>query len=282
MIVFALAFFIRVPIFAATNTVTVQGGANELTSWIGSGKYSDGTYMALDGARKSSDGTFGWYVGNAKKSDNLNYKTLVAGNVDYTPVGTYSITYDLDGGDWSEDEGKTAYTSQDIAYTIPGVSKASYNFWGWTGSNGSKGQTSVTIPAYSVDDKSYTAKWVKTVTVTLTGSAGNITGIKVEDPDGKLIDANKSSAITGYSGKKIVFYHASSRAWAWSDASGTTHKLGTGEAACCTIPSDATDTGAISITISNGNDGGNTDRFSLHYSGTTGWCKNIASFELGS
>ena len=158
-IVIAMTFCLRRPVFAATSTVTVQGGANELKSYIGSGKYSEGAYMTLDGARKSTDGTFGWYVGSNIKSAALNCNALVAGDADYTPVGTYSITYDLDGGDWSSTAGKTSYTSQDEEYTIPNPYRSGYSC-GWTGSNGSTKQAPVTLATGSVGNKSYTANWI--------------------------------------------------------------------------------------------------------------------------
>ena len=147
------------PVFAATSTVTVQGGANELKSYIGSGKYTSGSQVDINAFRKSSDGTFGWYKGEDLASSDVDYKFIASDDVAYTPVGTYSITYDLNGGNWSNTSGKTTYTSQDLSYTLPTPVRTGYTFNGWTGSNGSTEQSSVTLAARSVGNKSYTANW---------------------------------------------------------------------------------------------------------------------------
>ena len=159
LIVFASVFCLRVPIFAATNTVTIDNSIGVLSSYIGSGKYKENTAVNFDG--KMPEGSFdGWYESNTLQGSALNYNFLSNKNASYEPAGRYSITYDLDGGEWSSVVGKTSYTSRDEDYTIPAVSKPGYSFDGWTGSNGSTKQASVTLSTGSVGNKSYTANWI--------------------------------------------------------------------------------------------------------------------------
>ena len=70
----------------------------------------------------------------------------------------YAITYDLAGGNESTPN-PDAY-SYDASVTIDYFPvKPGYVFVGWTGSNGSTPQTTVTIPAGEHGDKHYTANW---------------------------------------------------------------------------------------------------------------------------
>ena len=53
----------------------------------------------------------------------------------------------------------TRYNAQSAAYTLITPTRAGYTFTGWTGSNGTTAQTTVTIPTGSGGNKSYTANW---------------------------------------------------------------------------------------------------------------------------
>lgn len=90
---------------------------------------------------------------------NVNY---LANSKTYTATinnCTYSISYNYNGGSGS---GATSY-QQNSGYTLPAPSRTHYSFTGWTGSNGTSPQTSVTIPAGSVGNRSYTANWQRVV-----------------------------------------------------------------------------------------------------------------------
>ena len=94
----------------------------------------------------------------------------------WTPVN-YSITYNLDGGSLSGQ--KTSYTIETDTFTLPTPSKTGYTFNGWTGSNGSTAQKSVSIAKGSTGNKTYTANWsINQYTLTITGDDGveSITG----------------------------------------------------------------------------------------------------------
>lgn len=68
----------------------------------------------------------------------------------------YQINYDLDGG--TMNSSIMFYTTK-MSVTLPTPIKEGYTFLGWTGSNGSTPQKSVTIASGSGDTKSYKANW---------------------------------------------------------------------------------------------------------------------------
>ena len=72
---------------------------------------------------------------------------------------TFSITYNLNGGSISGQ--KTSYTVNDGSFTLPRPTRSGYIFTGWTGSNGSTKQATVTFnPATAnLGNLSYTANW---------------------------------------------------------------------------------------------------------------------------
>lgn len=75
----------------------------------------------------------------------------------------YTITYDANGGSLSGQ--KTSYNIETADFTLPTPSKFGYVFAGWTGSNGTTAQKSVTIAKGSTGDKSYTANWIQINTI---------------------------------------------------------------------------------------------------------------------
>lgn len=99
----------------------------------------------------------GWYDGNTKKGDAGSSLTPTAHTIltaQWTAV-EYNITYNLNGG--NDPGNPTKYTVED-AITLKAPTKENYEFLGWTGSNGSTPQKTVTI-SETTGDKSYTANW---------------------------------------------------------------------------------------------------------------------------
>ncbi len=89
--------------------------------------------------------------------------TSVTGAKDYkaqftASLRTYTISYSLGGGANPSDQ-YTSYTYQSNAFTLKTPTRTGYTFAGWTGSNGTTAQTSVTISKGSSGNKSYTAHW---------------------------------------------------------------------------------------------------------------------------
>ena len=97
-----------------------------------------------------------WSNGDTSASASL---TMPAGNTVISPVvqlTEYKITYDLDGG---EADNPDSYTITSPAITLTAPTKKGARFLGWTGSNGTDPQASVTIPTGSTGDLSYKAVW---------------------------------------------------------------------------------------------------------------------------
>lgn len=70
---------------------------------------------------------------------------------------SYSISYDLQGGTVSGNP--TQYSIDTATFTLKNPTKKGYKFLGWTGSNGTVPQTTVTIQKGSVGNKTYKANW---------------------------------------------------------------------------------------------------------------------------
>ena len=88
------------------------------------------------------------------KFDSTSAKTIT-----FTyPLINYSISYDVNGGN-ALSSPRTSYNVESSAYTLPVTSRTGYTFTGWTGSNGTTPQKSVTIAAGSTGNKSYKANW---------------------------------------------------------------------------------------------------------------------------
>ena len=80
-------------------------------------------------------------------------------------MATYTITYNLNGGIVSGTN-PVNLTVDSEPITLLNPTKKGHTFTGWTGSNGTTAQTSVTISTGSFGNKNYTANWkVKSYTV---------------------------------------------------------------------------------------------------------------------
>lgn len=77
---------------------------------------------------------------------------------------TYTITYELDGGTFSN--APTQYNKNSGTVTLPRPTRDGYRFTGWTGADLTEMTLDVVIPAGSTGDREYTANWVETRTVT--------------------------------------------------------------------------------------------------------------------
>ncbi len=86
----------------------------------------------------------------------------------------YSITYDLAGGSLAPEESnpKEYITEEEIILKSP--IRNGYRFMGWTGSNGTTPQMTVTIPKGSTEDKTFTANWSKIYSITYDLAGGSL------------------------------------------------------------------------------------------------------------
>ncbi|GBU24343.1 hypothetical protein R83H12_00971 [Fibrobacteria bacterium R8-3-H12] len=85
----------------------------------------------------------------------------------------YSISYDLGGGTAATNP--TTYNIETPTITLNNPTRTGYTFTGWTGSNGSTPQTTVTIDVGNTGNKSYIANWTAspyTVSFNTDGGSG--------------------------------------------------------------------------------------------------------------
>ncbi len=102
-----------------------------------------------------------WTGTGVSDSNNQSYTfTMPSSEVNLTANATqniYTITYDLAGGSVTGNPENYNVTTE--AITLKNPTKTGYTFTGWTGSNGTTPQTTVTIAKGSTGDKTYTANW---------------------------------------------------------------------------------------------------------------------------
>ena len=112
------------------------------------------------------------------------------------PVVNYTISYNLNGGSVSGNP--SSYNIESATITLKNPSKTGNTFTGWTGSNGTTSQTSVSIPSGSTGNKSYTANWsVNSYTATFNGNGGSA-GTSITKPYGSQLGTLPTSSRTGY------------------------------------------------------------------------------------
>ncbi len=126
-----------------------------------------------------ADGTGTDYSDGATYSENAS-ATLYA---QWTAID-YTISYDLDGGSVAT-ANPASYTIESNSITLNNPTREGYTFAGWTGSNGTTPQTTVTIAKGSTDDKTYTANWTEN-TKTLNEADDNSSWIS--EKDGEVYD----------------------------------------------------------------------------------------------
>ncbi|HCC51802.1 MAG TPA: hypothetical protein DEQ30_06890, partial [Porphyromonadaceae bacterium] len=116
----------------------------------------------LTDASRTGYNFLGWTGSNsASPQKNVSIATGTTGNLAYEANWqkiTYTITYDGDGGTVPSSN-PAAYDIESAAITLAEPSRLGYDFQGWTGSNGSIPQKTVTIPAGSTGNKEYRANW---------------------------------------------------------------------------------------------------------------------------
>lgn len=107
------------------------------------------------------------YVTPSKQSVVFDSETAKTIKFVYTPT-TYNIT--LKNATTNGTDKKIPYTIETPTFSLESPSKTGYTFTGWTGSNGSTPQTTVTISQGSTGDRVYTANWKSASVLLETGS----------------------------------------------------------------------------------------------------------------
>ena len=122
-------------------------------------------------------------------------------------VNAYSIAYDLAGGSVAT-ANPTIFDAESSDITLTNPTKTGYDFLGWTGSNGTEPQTTVTIATGSEGDRTYTANWQATeYTITYNldgGTASNPATYTIESSDITLTAPTKTGfTFMGWTGTDI-------------------------------------------------------------------------------
>ena len=195
---------------SAKSTVTfIDSSKTYNTKTIASGS----TLNSLPANPSKTGYTFGgWFTGEKGTGTQLTSDTTVNTDMtvyaDWVPVN-YGIIYDLGGGSVSP-ANPTGYTIESGDITLGDPTKANYTFAGWSGTDISGTSESVTIPAGSTGDRSYTANWTAdtySIAYDLGGgsvSPANPTGYTVESGDITLGNPTKASfTFAGWSGTDI-------------------------------------------------------------------------------
>lgn len=107
------------------------------------------------------------YVTPSKQSVVFDSETEKTIKFVYTPT-TYNIT--LKNATTNGIDKKIPYTIETPTFSLESPSKTGYTFTGWTGSNGSTPQKTVTISQGSTGDRVYTANWKAASVLLETGS----------------------------------------------------------------------------------------------------------------
>ena len=156
----------------------------------------------------------GWSGTGLTGEDNLTV-TIPKGStgnrsyIAHWSLNTYSITYDLNGGTASGNP--TSYTVESATITLNQPTKTGYTFTGWSGTDlTGEDNLTVTIPAGSTGDRSYTAHWslnTYSITYDLDGGTafGNPDSYTVESAAITLNEPTKAGYVfTGWSGTDLV------------------------------------------------------------------------------
>jgi uncharacterized protein (TIGR02145 family)/uncharacterized repeat protein (TIGR02543 family) len=152
-----------------TYTVTFNANGGSVTP--ASGVTGDGGKLTSLPVPTRDGYTFGgWFTTSAATGGTqVTESTVFSANATVYARWTlidYKITYSLNGATTTPSN-PASYTIETASFILNPPSRTCYTFAGWTGSNGTTPQTSVTVPQGSTGDKSYVANW-NAITYTLT------------------------------------------------------------------------------------------------------------------
>ncbi len=158
-------------------TITVSSGYEIKSMDFNCSAENRQTITISSGQMPDSQPTYGSYV-NSINSTSFTMSTtgeylISSMEVNYAPIN-YTISYTLNGGSISGSY-PTSYNIETNTFTLKNPTRSGYTFTGWTGSNGSTKQTSVSIAKGSTGNKSYTANW-QAITYTVSYNANGGTG----------------------------------------------------------------------------------------------------------
>lgn len=166
--------------YTAYYDITIQANDSSMGTVSGGGTYAEDTTASLYATPNAGYYIAYWEyngtkISNSENSTSLNTDAILQNRtykVVFAPI-TYNITYNLNGGTVSSANPTTYYVNSNN-FTLNNPTKVGYDFTGWTGSNGTTTQKTVTISKGSTGDKSYTANYVeKRYNIQMNGNGAN-------------------------------------------------------------------------------------------------------------
>jgi len=125
----------------------------------GSGTYYYGAQVTLTAVAATGYEFANWSGPLGSSTDNPFTFEMPAENVMYG-AGAFAITYTITYNDVDQAELNPAeYTIETETFTLVNPAREGYEFMGWTGSNGTTPQMTVTIQKGTYGDLEYTANW---------------------------------------------------------------------------------------------------------------------------
>ena len=179
------------------------GGDNVAKNMFGNAStyssYSDGVYVTKSNNTKILETCpAGTTVFNSV------FKNEYAPKVSCVPISSYTITYNLNSGSFPVVAViPSEYTNSDLPLTLPTPVRDGYTFGGWYDNSGLTGNAITSIPANSIGNKEFWAKWtVNTYTITYhlsggTNDIGNPASYTVESQNITFAPPTKTGYIYG-------------------------------------------------------------------------------------
>ena len=176
---------VKVAAGTGINSVYLSTNQNATSGSASGTKFNSGsTVYAFAKLAKGYKHKSGWTrVSGTEDTEGAIYrvssKSVGTSTVDFGTISadliTYTIEYTLNGGSVSGNP--TTYNVTSDKITLKNPTRTGYTFNGWTGSNGTTAQTSVSIAKGSIGNKSYTANWtVDTYTIAFNKNAEDAIG----------------------------------------------------------------------------------------------------------
>ena len=159
------------------NQQSGSGGSSSVQATYGSAMPSatmpTRTGYTFNGYFDATSGGTQYYNANGGSAKNWD-KTAAATLYAQWSIVTYTISYDLKDGAVAT-ANPTSYNVTTNTITLNNPTRTGYVFLGWTGSNGTTPQMTVTIAQGSTGNKSYTANWgpIYNITYDLAGGKGS-------------------------------------------------------------------------------------------------------------
>ena len=198
-------FYISVPF---SEIVKISGNPTKLSTTWGDAYYESGrgtNVLTFKGTINVTAGTVLEITGkNCTITDVAGNEFSGSLNKTFNGVTcaspTYTITYDLNGSNEAV-VNPTTYTYETATFTLTNPTWTGYVFNGWTGSNGTTPQTTVTVNTHSHGDLTYTANWTDVWGMSSGADGSQAHPYTITTPEGLVYLADMVNSTThGFSG----------------------------------------------------------------------------------